>query len=188
MRGRRSRPFETATATSARTCPAPPPPAPAVRELKLRGLADAEHERQLVEAHSSRIRPTSKARAHSSAASVGALVCRSLRCTRAGVRDRLNAPRVAGDGEILGQRNRTLGRSSRGILFGSVAFYLSLIPDLPWFNTNAEVSVYPVLGPRGARCLSLTYCGSLIASGAHSLAAVLPPPSRQASCAPRPAE
>jgi hypothetical protein len=61
------------------------------------------------------------------------------------------------------------------------AFHLSLIPGLHPFNTSAEADVYPVLGPRGARRLSAMYCGSHIASGAHSLAAVLPPPSRQAS-------
>ncbi len=65
--------------------------------------------------------------------------------------------------------------------------YLSLIPGLPPFNTGVEAGVYPVLGPRGARRLSALYCGSLIASGAHSLAAVPPPPSRQASCTSQPA-
>lgn len=66
------------------------------------------------------------------------------------------------------------------------AFYPSLTPGLLTFNTGGKAGVYPVLGPRGARRQSLTYRGSLIASGAYSLAAVLPPPSRRASRAPQP--
>src|SRR5215208_7119922 len=52
------------------------------------------------------------------------------------------------------------------------------MPGLPTFNTGGEASVYPVLGPRGACRLSPMYFGSLIASGAHSLAPFLLPASR----------